>query len=181
MVTPAIPNVRGVRQVIPSGSVLGRVSSGSGAAEVISMKQLADQLNRATAAAGGGTGTINQAYLGFSIPGIMGPNSIWKGAIANKDILFPSNYVQQYAQCDTPPTEGTFTIYFVTNLASYQGSGYPNGVAATLQFANGVHGCTFTWLTANVVTALTQTYLVWPNDFDVTLAGVEVLLAGDLQ
>ncbi len=164
---------------VPSGYVLGRIDPGTGAAQLIPLDLLAAQLVGTGGVAGGPTVTPTQGYLGFSIAGPMGPNSQWKGAVSADNITYPSAHAASFAQCDTPPS-ATFTVYFVTNLTSFIGGGYPNGVAATITFTNGSNTGTFNWLTTALFTAETIPYLVWPNDFDAVLAGVEVLIFGDL-
>lgn len=176
MKTPPIIRLRGIRQVIPSGYYIGRLSPGAGDAELVHMSMLGAQMVKSGQVAP--AGPAEPCYLGFHLDGPFDAITSYGGAISANAIVFPSNPDVSFATCETAAATA-FTCYLVTNLASFLASGPPNGAIAHIDFAEAATTGTITWYAGSVtVAAHTKPYVV-VNNADLTLAGVSLLFAGD--
>lgn len=179
MSTPDI-RIRGVRQTIPAGYLLGRLpGSVPGPVQLVSLQDIAQQLIRDAALPNPVPLLLNE-FLGFSGTGLFGANQAYQMPIATRNIVFPSTSAmasQSKAWCSIVPTSN-FTVVLVSNLASYQANG--TSVLCSVLFLAGQPTGTFTY-TAGPITipARTYTWLVMPAVADPTMAGLYLQFVGD--
>lgn len=174
-----VPNIeiRGIRQIVPSGFVVGRTSPGSGNVELIPISSLGGQLVKSGTVAPSNE-TIH-TYLGFVIKGPVPIGAQFLGALSHRDILFPSAAVSSIARSKTAPY-GNLTFWLVSNLASFLATP-PTGAIASVAFTAGNATGVVTWLSSGIIAGNTSLYVVFPaSDFDPTMANIELLFAGDL-
>ena len=172
--------VRGVRQTIPPGYVLGRVS-GDGQAQLISFSDLNSQLS----AADGSTTTTIKAqanadyqFLGWLGTGPFASHDQYGLPPAPRAVVFPSSSApatRSVAYAQTPAT-GTYTFVLVYNLAAYLTNG--SAVVATIVFTAGQNVGSITYNAADIAYQ-SRLYLVMPATPDATLAGVSLQFVGD--
>lgn len=182
MANPPNIAVRGIRQVLPTGYVIGRTSPGSGDAELIPLSSLGQALVATGTTSGGGgsaPASIRQAYLGFVLEGPFALDKQFIGAVSHAAITFPSATIASSAQALVAPT-GNFTIYLVDDLAAFISSGAPAGCLANIDFTTASTAGTVTWYGSGTFASGTVPYICFPHDFDVTLAQVVLLFAGDI-
>jgi hypothetical protein len=172
--------VRGVRQTIPPGYVLGRVS-GDGQAQLISFSDLNSQLS---AADGSTTTTIKATanadyqFLGWLGDGPFASNDQYELPPGPRAVVFPSASApaaRSVAYAQTPAT-ADYTFVLVSSLAHYLANG--SSVLATIKFTAGQNVGSITY-TAGTVALQGQPYLVMPATADATLAGVSLQFVGD--
>lgn len=101
--------IRGIRDSIPAGYVIGRLSSGSGAAELIDLKSL----SVAQAAVGGPpvSGGGGVADFGLFFSGKPSANQVVFEMVMTKAIILPKNLGgSQFLTNTTPTSNYTFTL-----------------------------------------------------------------------
>ena len=143
---PRVPpiRVRGVRQVVPTGHVVGRLNAGDGAAELIPFAALGGAL-----IAGGGVGPTPKAQydtLGFTAPGLFSDGQIFTLAAEtpSNGTIFPSKMRLSTATFGFAPA-GNVVFYLVQNLAVFLAMGAPNGAIARLNGTGSSMTGTITW------------------------------------
>lgn len=164
-------SVRGVRQSLNPGTVIGRVSGGFGAAEQIPISALGRQLVKSGTVAPGPMAASAQSYLGFFLQGPLQANHIFYGAISHKTLIFPSAIAASFALAEIACTANVIIPLYFSGI----------GQVGTITFTAGGTAGTVNWLAppytlaANIVP-----YIVGPNILDLTIAGISILLAGDV-
>lgn len=174
--------VRGVRETIPSGHVLARVSPGDGPIEVVSL----DKISTVQKA----TGIFESAGVSFMFVGLFlgGPgdilnNQYYPMAMTAQPYTLPSTSATAVAKCDVAPVT-TCNLYLLNDLSAYAIGGYPNGVLATIQFTviGGKTG-SVSWVSGTPASILQNTVLyvaAAPTFNDATIQGIQLLFVGDL-
>lgn len=100
--------VRGIRDSLPTGYMIGRVSSTDGPAELIDMKTLARSMAAAT---GGGNSSGGTADFGFFFSGKPLGSQVLFDMKLSKSIKIPAALFQSAFNVVTPPTaDWTVTI-----------------------------------------------------------------------
>jgi len=179
--------VRGVRQSMPTGYVIGRVSDGVGPPELIpistlSFKQIASGLVQQA-----GASSKFVCWLGFALAGggtaVLG-SQVGYGAVAPVTATFPTTTAAEItAVCDVAPL-ANYVLYVINNITEYENAGAkgsPNGIIATITFAANSTTGTISWAAGSVSVPL-GTYLYFltsPTSKDATIQGINILLAGD--
>lgn len=178
---PRIPpiRVRGVRQVVPTGHVVGRLSAGDGAAELIPFAALGGAL-----IAGGGVGPTPQTQydtLGFTAPGLFSAGRIFTLAAEtpSSGTIFPSKTRLSTATFGFAPA-GNVVFYLVQNLAVFLAMGAPNGAIARINGTAGSGVGTITWLQPTITIPVGQILsLVMPAVADAAFGNVLLMFVGD--
>lgn len=182
---PIFKNVRGIRDTIPSGYVLGRSSDGHGHVELIPLRNLGS----AVAATGtvASPGQVSQqvaAGTGFFFLGVQA-----KGLFASRDriilpvtphaVTFPSATAaagRSVAHAETAPTAAVDLI-LTDDYINYWTNG--TNVLCTVHFGAASNTGTLTYGTTTVISQGTVLYLVFPTSADATLANINLLFCGD--
>lgn len=176
MSSPPI-KIRGVRQAIPPGYVLGRLDPNLGDVQLIKLSDLANQLSKTVALRN--THTPDHVTLGFQAPGPFSAGQQFTLAPATIATTFPSTR-PSVATCAVTP-HGAVTAYLVYDLPAFLASGAPAGVLAEVAFAASVNMGTVTWVNTpyNVVVGQVLT-MVMPAAADPAFSTVLFQFIGDL-
>lgn len=180
------PNIRmrGIRQKMPSGYMLGRINPGDGEAELIKTKDFGQHLVETGTVAGGSAvgSSTNPAYefLGFQATGPFVANQRFNLAMAPRAVLFPSVHgaANSHVSCGFAPA-ATYVFHLVTDYAAFLASGA--GVVATFTFTAGQKTGTISWGTPVTIAQWAVLYMVMSATPDATLSDVQVLVAGDAE
>lgn len=180
MKRPPIIRIRGIRQIVPSGYVLGRVSPEMGDVELIPMSALT--------AAAAATGVLPPSappgvpHVGIYTQGPVVPGQYFEFAMAMEDgITFPSATDAAIAVCEAA-SASTVVFRVVYDLAAYVASGYPSGVMATVTFSSGNTTGAVTWEAGSFVVDRGDILrlVTHPTSTDSSISGIQVLLTGTL-
>jgi len=170
--------VRGVRVSMPTGYVIGRVSSGGGPAELIRIDQLGQSLvGSGTVAPASSVNTMLTLSLFAAGPFTAGqqfmipPAPHTSGPAAFPDAANPDNITCQYV-----PT-GNITFYLVDNLVAFTTLGAPHGVFATITFSAGQSIGAIAY-TGDMIAPAEVLALVMPASADVGFAGFTLVIHG---
>jgi hypothetical protein len=180
MKRPPIIRIRGIRQVVPSGYVLGRVSPEMGDVELIPMSALT--------AAAAATGVLPSSAaapqapnVGTLITGPILPGQYYELAMSPQDgLIFPSSTEASIAVAEVASVS-TVTFYLVTDLASFIATGYPDGVAASIVFSSGNTTGAVTWIAGTYTINRGEIWRVVtsPLSSDASLAGIQMMFTGE--
>ncbi len=178
--------IRGIRQSMPSGYVLGRTDAGNGPPHLIALSKLGGQRDKTVGTVGGGGGATNVGQLkGFFFLGVQAAGK----PFANRDlvpcgvtpanVLFPSATApagRSVAKALNPPTANC-NVILTDNPTAYILSG--THIICTVAFSAGLVAGTLTYGTPGVISAGTVLYLVLPATADATLGNLDILFCGD--
>lgn len=122
---PPVIKARGVRLSMPQGYVLGRVSGGSGEAELIplvwfSLKQVATGVVAAAGSGGGDYVDLGAFLSGF---GALYAGQYYPLAMASRTLSFPSGSGSSVAKCLVAPTSASALLYVTKDLADFTANG----------------------------------------------------------
>lgn len=166
--------IRGIREVIPPGYVIGRTSTQNGPAELVRMGDLAQNLVN--------TGIVPAAvnfateYLGFSSIGPFTTLQQFAMAAAPRNVGFPSKTLSSNLGSVTTPPTADFTCVLTNNLADYLANG--TSIVCSVKFLAGTKVGVFTYGASITIPFGAVMYLVMPAAADATLSGMQILFAG---
>ena len=166
--------VRGVRQVVPTGHVVGRRSAGNGQVELIPFADLGSTLTRIGAVS---RPTVLHPRLSMNLTGPFTVSQQFTAAPAPVGITFPST-ATSVAECDIAPT-GSVTFYLLNNVAAFMASGAPAGVLATVTFIGGATSGSITYNGTQTVAQNSSLTLVMPATPNASFSGVRLTFTGD--
>jgi hypothetical protein len=180
MGTPDV-NVRGVRQTIPPGYVLGRLGGSAGPARLIPIKDLGVALQS------GGilpplpiNNVPKLEFLGVSLRGPFLPQDQYEMPQLPCNVTFPSAVValpsQTRAWARIAPTSN-YSFYLVSNLSAYLANG--SSVLATVAFLAAATTGTITYSSSTLVPKKAVLWVVGQAITDPTLAEVLLQFVGD--
>lgn len=151
--------IRGIRDSLPSGYMLGRLSSGDGPAELISLDHVAQKIAATGIVGGSGGGSVADFGLFFS--GKPGSSQVIFEMIMSKNILLPLHLGGSQFKPNTPP------------LADYTVTLNKNGVSiGTIKFA-ATTGATTIVFTASKNFSIGDTFqIVGPVTADGNIADI---------
>lgn len=181
MKRPPIIRIRGIRQVVPSGYVLGRVSPEPGDVELIPMSALAAAAAGTGVLPSGGAAAPQAPNVGTFITGPVLPGQYYELAMSPQDgLIFPSSTEASIAVAEVASVS-TVTFYLVTDLASFIATGYPDGVAASIVFSSGNTTGAVTWIAGTYTINRGEIWRVVtsPLSSDASLAGIQMMFTGE--
>ena len=185
--TPLI-RLRGLRQIIPSGYVIGRASPGEGDAELIHMSQLAAAAVKTgiVPPAGGVASTLAVGVMINSFAGV-NKNGYMPLAVLHKAIKLPAATLADLVTCRVAPTVDIhFTI--VTDVATFQ-IDRTSGYLGTITVLAGQLTGTVAWVgSPTLLPRGTVIYLYMDpangidtsTAIDTTFTALEILLVADV-
>ena len=184
---PISRSIRGIRDTIPSGYVLGRSSDGHGNVELIPLRNLGSAVAatgtvaspaQVTQQVAAGTGFY---FLGVQAKGLFASRDRLILALTPAAVTFPSATAaagRSVAHAETAPT-GAVDLILTNDYVDYLTNG--TSVLCTVHFGAGSNTGTLTYGTTTVISQGTVLYLVFPTGADATLANINLLFCGDKQ
>jgi len=163
--------IRGIRDKIPAGYILGRLGSGRGQGPVQLIK--ADFNNGRVSGGGGGSGVTSIAIEIFA-GGLMRPNEVVGQIIAPVEFTLPTNLPDSYAKAVVASTGA-----IVLSIRKATAVGGTGSVIGTITFTGSATGV-ISFL-SDVAFAIGDRLLVTcPSPANATLSGTTILLMGNL-
>lgn len=156
--------IRGIRQVVPTGYLLGRISSGAGDAELLNLQSLRQF---GVAASSDVQQAVSAIGFGFYAGALLLNNELLGTAVFNHDVLFEDGGDGSAVNALVPPASAAVFNMKVglTTVGTIQIS--TSGVA-TIVWSGGSY----------VLTAGTPLSLYAPTPADATLASVSGIISG---
>jgi len=167
--------LRGRKQSIPSGYLLGRQSQGNGDIELISLASLIGH----TVSRAGASQQTEYYFLGVQANGPFVSQQRVACGIAPAAVTFPSASAassRSVAKAGVAPTSNA-SLILTDDYMSYWA--YGTHVLCTVSFAAGSTTGTFAYGSSTLIAQGTVLYLVWPTTIDATLDYVDILFCGD--
>lgn len=165
--SPPQIKIRGIRQVVPTGYILGRISQGSGDAELLNLQSLRQMGVAASADVDNATAVRG---FGFFAGGLLLANELLGTAVFSVNVLFESNDgVSVVTPLVAPTASATFNMR--VGLST---------VGTILIHTNG--SSDITWIGGRYeLTAGSPLSLYAPSPADATLASVSGTISGTKQ
>lgn len=176
--------IRGIRQVIPTGYVLGRTNAGDGDVELIPNKTLGNDLVQSGSVSGpGAIGTPNNPgfeFLGASMGGPFASLQTFDLSMAPRKVLFPSaldpTFAHTKAICQFAPL-ANYSFVLTYDKTDYLANG--TSVLATISFLAAHKTGTVVYGTPHTSQFGDVLWLVMNATPDAQFAEVQVLFCGD--
>lgn len=182
--TPPYIAVRGIRQVIPSGFVIGRISAGPGPAELIPLFTGVSLTSHLVATGAFASASASGSDAGFYLGGAaaVAAATYYVSAPMARSLTFASTAVTSFGTCLVAPGTSTAIFYATDDLTDYGNHGPASTkILAKFQFALGALTATVT--TPNPARTLVRgsfLYLIVDNAYiETTMAGIYIAVAGD--
>lgn len=175
MTIPPI-KLRGVRQAVPPGYVVGRVDPNIGDVQLIPFNDLA--VNLAKTSTFRGSTQIPFDTLGFQAPGPFSTGQQFSLAPCIADTTFPSGKPSTFTCAVTP--HGATLSYLIYDLPSFLSLGAPHGVLAEVSFAASSPTGTVVWFNTPLTIVVGQILtMVMPSPADPAFSGVLFQFVGN--
>ena len=183
MKLPPIIRLRGIRQVIPTGYVIGRIDPGEGDAQLIPISRLSDAAAKTgIVMPAGATQKVGQdAGLWLAGGANIFDGQYYQFAPASVDLVFPSATLTSLAFCTTAATTSTARFWITNSIADFtanEGAGLHN--THRIDFAAASLTGVVTKLNSQTITRGQNLFVVVDTAYnDTTLAGIQFVLSGD--
>lgn len=182
--TPLV-RVRGIRQVVPSGFMLGRVSPGDGDVELIPISQVAHAAVASGIVPSAGASAAGP-MLGITIPNNLNllTNQYFPLAILHQNIMLPAAVPADIVKCRVAPAENVI-FDLVQDITTYEAGDTSSGSLARITILAGATTGTVVWAGVPALIVLgTVLYLYSApanaqTALSTTIIGLEILFTAD--